>query len=81
MSYTPDLVAELEILSLFNLENKTEGLKVHHDADSGAIAAAKRLHDKGLTTQPDGGYLTGLGRDAAEHAQVLLTIMLDTAPA
>ncbi|MCQ2031422.1 TIGR02647 family protein [Stutzerimonas zhaodongensis] len=81
MSYTPELVAELEILSLFNLENKTEGLKVHHDADSAAIAAAKRLHSKGLTTQPDGGYLTSLGRDAAEHAQVLLTIMSETAPA
>ncbi|MCQ4257339.1 TIGR02647 family protein [Stutzerimonas stutzeri] len=81
MSYTPELVAELEILRLFNLENKTEGLKVHHDADSAAIAAAKRLHAKGLTTQPDGGYLTGLGRDAAEHAQVLLTIMSETASA
>jgi len=33
------------------------------------------LHAKGLTSQPDGGYLTSLGRDAAEHAQSLLTIL------
>ncbi|KJH84155.1 TIGR02647 family protein [Pseudomonas sp. KSR10] len=81
MSYTPELVAELEILSLFNLDNTLEGLKVHQDADQAAIAAARRLHTKGLTTQPDGGYLTSLGRDAAEHAQALLTILSETVPA
>ncbi|QGZ29592.1 TIGR02647 family protein [Stutzerimonas stutzeri] len=81
MSYTPELVAELEILSLFNLDNTLEGLKVHQDAGHSAVAAARRLHDKGLTTQPDGGYLTSLGRDAAEHAQGLLTILSETAPA
>lgn len=81
MSYTPEMVAELEMLRLFNLDSTLEGLKVHHDAGTAAIEAAKRLHSKGLTTQPDGGYLTGLGRDAAEHAQVLLTILSDTVPA
>ncbi|MCF7201449.1 TIGR02647 family protein [Pseudomonas oligotrophica] len=75
MSYTPELVAELEILGLFNLDNHLEGLKVHHDAAPAAVAAANRLHRKGLTTQPDGGYLTSLGRDAAENAQALLTIL------
>lgn len=81
MSYTPELVAELEILALFNLDNTLEGLKVHQDAGHAAIAAARRLHAKGLTTQPDGGYLTSLGRDAAEHAQALLTILSETVPA
>lgn len=75
MSYTPELVAELEILALFNLANTKEGLKVHHTATPSAIAAAQRLFDKGLTNQPDGGYLTSLGLDAAEHAQSLLTIL------
>jgi len=28
-----------------------------------------------LLTLVDGGYLTGLGRDAAEHAQAVLTIL------
>lgn len=81
MSYTPELIAELEILRLFNLDNTLEGLKVHNDAGNTAIAATQRLHAKGLTTQPDGGYLTSLGRDAAEHAQVLLTILSETAAA
>lgn len=81
MVYTPELIAELEILRLFTLDTTLEGLKVHHDAGTEAIAATERLHAKGLTTQADGGYLTGLGRDAAEHAQVLLTILLDTAKA
>ena len=75
MSYTPELVAELEILALFNLANTKEGLKVHHTAAPSAIAAAQRLHDKGLTSLPDGGYLTSLGLDAAEHAQSLLIIL------
>jgi uncharacterized protein (TIGR02647 family) len=75
MSYTPELVAELEILVLFNLGNTLEGLKVHHVAAPQAIAAAQRLFEKGLTTQVDGGYLTSLGLEAAEHAQSLLTIL------
>ncbi len=75
MSFTPELIAELELLALFNLGNTQEGLKVHHVAAPAAIAAAQRLHEKGLVTQADGGYLTSLGLDAAEHAQALLTIL------
>ncbi|WNW12783.1 TIGR02647 family protein [Pseudomonas sp. DTU_2021_1001937_2_SI_NGA_ILE_001] len=75
MSYSPELVAELEILALFNLDNTLEGLKVHHVAAPSAIAAAQRLYDKGLTSQVDGGYLTSLGLEAARHAQALLTIL------
>lgn len=75
MSFTPELVAELELLALYNLNNTQEGLKVHHVAAPQAIAAAKRLHEKGLVSQPDGGYLTTLGVEAAEFAQNLLTIL------
>ena len=75
MSYTPELIAELEILTLFNLDNTQEGLKVHHVAAPKAIAAAQRLHEKGLITQVDGGYLTSLGHEAASHAQGLLIIL------
>ena len=75
MAYTPELIAELEILTRFNLANTTEGIKVHNNAAASAVAAAQRLHDKGLTSQPDGGYLTSLGLDAAEHAQSVLTIL------
>ena len=76
MSYTTELLDELNVLSLFDLSNHQEGIKVHKNtAEGSAIDAAKRLYDKGLITQNDGGYLTGLGLDAAEHAQSLLMIL------
>ncbi|WP_043307953.1 TIGR02647 family protein [Pseudomonas sp. ML96] len=75
MAYTPEMIAELEILALYNLDNHQEGLKVHNNASSRAQHAITRLHQKGLVTQADGGYLTSLGLDAAEHAQALLIIL------
>ncbi|MGE8190187.1 TIGR02647 family protein [Pseudomonas sp. NPDC086278] len=75
MSLTPELVAELEILALFNLDSSQEGLKIHQTAAPKAIAAARRLYEKDLIDQPDGGYLTSLGRDAAQNVQTLLTIL------
>ena len=75
MSFTPELVAELEVLALFDLESTLEGLKIHQSADQKVVAAAQRLSEKDLINQPDGGYLTSLGRDAAEHVQGLLLIL------
>ena len=48
---------------------------IHHAADAGRIQAGERLHAKGLTTQADGGYLTPLGVEAAEHAQALIRLL------
>ena len=81
MPYTPDLVHELNTLIRFDLETSQQGIKVHKNADPQVIAATRRLHEKGLLTLVDGGYLTGLGRDAAEHAQALLTILTSTVSA
>ncbi len=75
MPYTPELVHELNTLIRFDLETSQQGIKVHKTADPEVIAATRRLHEKGLLTLVDGGYLTGLGRDAAEHAQAVLTIL------
>jgi len=75
MPYTPDLVHELNTLVRFNLETSQQGIKVHKTADPEVIAAVRRLYEKGLLTLADGGYLTGLGRDAAEHVQAVLTIL------
>ncbi|MFT4635224.1 MAG: hypothetical protein ACI854_002281 [Arenicella sp.] len=75
MPYSNDLTEELNVLSLFNLDTDLEGIKVHSSAGESKIAAAQRLFDKGLTSQTDGGYLTSLGRTAAEHAQGLLQIL------
>lgn len=75
MPYTPDLVHELNTLIRFDLETSQQGIKVHKNADPEVIAATARLHAKGLLTLIDGGYLTGLGREAAEHAQTTLTLL------
>lgn len=78
MNYTPELNEELDVLILYNLTTTLEGLKVHKTAAEGKIAAVQRLHAKGLVTHEDGGYLTDLGREAAEHAQAALTILTST---
>ena len=75
-SYDPEIIDELNILIRYNLKTTLEGLKIHtSSAKPEVIAAAQRLFDKGLTSQPDGGYLTELGRQAAQHAQDLLLIL------
>ena len=66
---------EINLLTQFNLKNEQDGIKVHHDAATELVAAAERLHTKGLITQVDGGYLTDLGRKAAEHSQALTSIL------
>jgi len=75
MPFTPDLVDELNSLIRFSLDSSQQGIKVHTTADPKVIAAVTRLHDKGLLTQKDGGYLTPKGREAAEHTQGALTLL------
>ena len=75
MNLNQDFAAEFELLNLFELSSAQQGLKIHHDADPNRLVAGKRLYDKKLTTQADGGYLTPLGIQAAEHVQALITIM------
>ena len=75
LSYTPENIAELELLMLFDLANLQAGIKIHKTANPVAIAAAHRLFEKGFITQDDGGYLTNLGIQAAEHAQALFTLL------
>ena len=78
MPYNAELIAELNTLMRFDLATSQQGIKVHKTASPAVIAATQRLHAKGLLTLPDGGYLTGLGRDAAEHAQAILAILNST---
>lgn len=81
MPYNAELIEELNTLMRFDLATSQQGIKVHKTADAAVIAATLRLHHKGLLTQADGGYLTSLGRDAAEHAQGLLTILTSVSAA
>jgi uncharacterized protein (TIGR02647 family) len=75
MPYTQDIVDELNVLVRYNLSTTQEGIKVHKTAAPEVIAATKRLYDKGLLTQEDGGYLTSLGHEAAEQAQTILNLL------
>jgi uncharacterized protein (TIGR02647 family) len=64
-------MAELNLLLKFPDTSLMQGIKVHHDADPDLISASQRLFDKGIVTQEDGGYLTDLGHDLLEHAQII----------
>ncbi len=76
MSFTSQHLDEMNLLSMFSLSSINEGLKVHqHSASSDMIHAAQRLYEKGLITQPDGGYLTSLGSETADHLQRILSIL------
>ena len=71
MPFKQEMIEELNLILKFPRQSLMQGLKVHHDADSETIAAAERLHAKGIVSQPDGGYLTDLGHDVAEHVQII----------
>ncbi len=75
MHLSTDFLEEMELLNLFDLDSSLGGLKIHHQAAPVRIASAKRLFEKQLITLADGGYLTALGIEAAEHAQALVTIL------
>lgn len=75
MPYSPEQIHELDVLIRYNLDSAFQGIKVHKNANPEVIEAVKRLHAKGLITQVDGGYLTDLGKKAAEYAQTLLLML------
>jgi uncharacterized protein (TIGR02647 family) len=75
MRYTQQQMAEIDILIRYNLQTTQQGIKVHSNANKEQVEAVQRLYDKGLVTQKDGGYLTDLGRKAAEHAQALILML------
>lgn len=75
MSLSPELVSEINVLRTFDVSGTQIGIKVHSDAAPETIAAAQRLYEKQLITQPDGGYLTTLGYEAAVQVQQALHIL------
>ncbi|MFN2329624.1 MAG: TIGR02647 family protein [Chromatocurvus sp.] len=80
MTFNTHMTEEMDLLLKFDPDSMQHGLKVHSDAAPALIAAAARLHDKGLIDEPDGGFLTSLGHEGAEHARALHQI-LQPAPA
>ena len=82
MPFSQDHLSELNLLALFDDSSSQEGIKVHqHSAEPAMVAAAERLHQKGLITQKDGGYLTTLGNETAEHVQKVLAVLSSRAEA
>jgi uncharacterized protein (TIGR02647 family) len=76
MAFSVDHLAELNLLTQFDSSSAQEGIKVHRsEAAPELVSAAERLHRKGLITRDDGGYLTALGSEAIEQAQMLLAIL------
>lgn len=71
MPFNKELTEELNLILKFPNKSLMQGLKIHNDADPSLVAAAQRLFSKGIVDQPDGGYLTDLGHDLAEHAAVI----------
>ncbi len=75
MNFTQPHLDELNLLIQFDVSSAATGLKVHSDAQPALQAAAQRLFDKGLCTQPDGGYLTHEGIEMAEIALRLMHVL------
>ena len=75
MSLSKELISEIDLLMKFDLSSARGGLKVHSNADPDMIAAAKRLYVKELVEHEDGGFLTTLGHEAAEHLQAAKVIL------
>ena len=67
-------VALLEGLEFSKVEEICNSLPFMPGAKE-TIAAIKRLHEKNLVTRDDGGYLTDLGIETAEHVQKALSIL------
>lgn len=75
MSYSAENIAELDVLMLFSSPTGLEGIKIHKNAEARVVSAAKHLHRSGFITQTDGGYLTQMGIEAAEHAHALFLLL------
>ena len=69
-----ELVDEIILLRRFGMGGPV-AMDVHDNPDPHVIAAAARMHEKGLITSPDGGQLTDTGREAVEHLDQLLNLL------
>jgi uncharacterized protein (TIGR02647 family) len=75
MKFTPEHIAELNLLLQFDISSAATGIKVHNDAAPEMQEAVKRLYAKNLCTMTDGGYLTDEGIEMAEHADKVLRVL------
>ena len=74
MYFNPELIDELNLLQRFSRGGPV-AMAVSDNLDPAVIAAAGRMHEKGLITATDGGQLTDSGREAIEHMERLLNLL------
>ncbi|MCH7371139.1 MULTISPECIES: TIGR02647 family protein [Aeromonas] len=70
-----DFVNELKILACFDPANMSQGIKLRSDMSEGLCQAAERMHQQGLISAADGGYLTPFGMTMLEHLHHLLVAL------
>ena len=75
MSFNSSSMEELNLLLQFDSSTLDRGIKVHSNARPEVIAACRNLFERGLVSQPDGGYLTDAGIEALAHAQMLAGLL------
>jgi len=75
MKFNQEYIAELNLLLQFDLSSAATGIKVHQGASEEMQQAVSRIYNKGLCTQPDGGYLTDEGIEVAEHADKIVRVL------
>jgi uncharacterized protein (TIGR02647 family) len=71
MQFNQALTEELNLILKFPSDSLLQGLKIHKDAGEESVAAMRRLFEKGIVTQEDGGYLTDLGHDLHGRIEVV----------
>lgn len=69
--FSKDMMDEINVILLFPDHSLRQGIKIHHDANESVQQAAERLYEKGIISQPDGGYLTDSGHELVRHAQII----------
>jgi uncharacterized protein (TIGR02647 family) len=70
-----NFVNELKILACFDPANMSLGIKLRSDMSTELCEAAARLHQQGLISTADGGYLTPFGMTMVGHLQHLLVAL------
>ncbi len=75
MHLDPELVEELNLLMHILTNSSPEDVNISANADPAMIAASQRLFQKGLVSQNNGGQLTDVGREAADHLNRLTNLM------
>ncbi|MGN5051322.1 TIGR02647 family protein [Aeromonas veronii] len=70
-----EFVNDLKILACFDPANMSLGIKLRSDMSEELCQAAARLHQQGLISAEDGGYLTPFGMTMVEHLQHLLVAL------